>query len=192
MNRMMTKTSGKQGDTVLSSRIDTERLVLRKPRASDGPRLHHAYTTDPEVTRHLVWRPHQALSETQQFVAACIQAWQERTHFPYVITLHCDEHEPIGMLEARPRGHIVDMGFVLARQHWQRGIMPEALTALTELCLARPEKYRVQASCDVDNLASARLLEKCGFRKEGRLERHAIHPNLGPEPRACFMYVRCR
>lgn len=176
---------------MLPPRIETERLLLREPRSNDGPLLYRAYTTDPEVARYTIWRPHQSPSETQEYVDACIQAWQERTHFPYVVTLHRDEHPPIGMLEARPRGHMVDMGYVLARRYWQRGIMPEALTALTELCLAQPGIYRVQATCDVENLASARLLEKCGFRKEGRLERHALHPNISPEPRACFMYARC-
>lgn len=188
----MSETPRDQGHTMLPSRIETERLILREPRPTDGPLLYQAYTADPEVTRYLVWRPHQALSETQQFIAACIKGWQARTHFPYVMTLQHAEHEPIGMLDARPRGHIVDVGYVLARRHWQRGIMPEALTALTEHCLAQPEIYRVQASCDVDNLASARLLEKCGFRQEGRLERYVVHPNLGDEPRACFMYALCR
>ncbi|MCE8022877.1 GNAT family N-acetyltransferase [Billgrantia aerodenitrificans] len=189
---MMSETPGNQGHTMLPSRIETERLVLRKPRPTDGPLLYQTYTSDAEVTRYLIWRPHQALAETQQFVDACIKGWQARTHFPYVLTLQREEHEPIGMLDARPRGHIVEVGYVLARRYWQRGLMPEALTTLTELCLALPETYRVQATCDVDNLASARLLEKCGFQQEGRLERYVVHPNLGAEPRDCFMYARCR
>ncbi|MCE8033275.1 N-acetyltransferase [Billgrantia tianxiuensis] len=177
---------------MLPPRIDTERLTLREPRPTDGPVLYREYTTDPEVTRYMVWRPHQAPSETQEYVDVCIRAWKERSRFPYVMTFHGDEHEPIGMLEARPRGHTVDVGYVLARRHWRKGIMPEALTALTALCLAQPEVYRVQATCDVENLASARLLEKCGFVREGRLERHMLHPNIDPEPRACFLYARCR
>ncbi|WP_369413805.1 GNAT family N-acetyltransferase [Halomonas alkalisoli] len=43
------------------------------------------------------------------------------------MSLTNDEHEPIGMVDARPRGHMVDMGYVLARQYWGQGIMPEAL-----------------------------------------------------------------
>jgi [ribosomal protein S5]-alanine N-acetyltransferase len=49
-----------------------------------------------------------------------------------------------------------------------------------------------QATCDVENLASQRALEKSGFNREGRLERYNIHPNVAAEPRACFMYAKCR
>ncbi|MCC5883913.1 MAG: GNAT family N-acetyltransferase [Halomonas sp.] len=152
---------------MLPSRIETERLVLREPRSTDGPLLYQAYTSDPEVTRYLVWRPHQALAETQQFVDVCIQAWQARSHFPYVMTLQRAEHEPIGMLEARPKGHVVEVGYVLARHYWQRGLMPEALSAVTELCLAQPEICRVQATCDVDDLDSV-VIHACAFIQSER------------------------
>ncbi|MFQ3786328.1 GNAT family N-acetyltransferase [Halomonas sp. A29] len=177
---------------MLPTSIVTTRLSLREPRVSDASRLFRAYTTDTEVTRYLVWRPHKAIKEAEEFIAICIEAWGDRSHFPYVVTLAGNEQAPIGMVEARPRGHMVDVGYVLARQFWGQGIMTEALAELTERCLAQPEYYRVQATCDVENLASARLLEKAGFSREGRLERYALHPNIGPEPRACFLYARCR
>jgi RimJ/RimL family protein N-acetyltransferase len=55
-----------------------------------------------------------------------------------------------------------------------------------------PAFHRVQATCDVENTGSWRALEKAGFVREGRLERYTIHPNTDPEPRACYMYARCR
>jgi ribosomal-protein-alanine N-acetyltransferase len=98
----------------------------------------------------------------------------------------------IGMLEARVGAHITDIGYVLARAHWGKGLMTEAVRALTDAALGSPEICRVQASCDVDNRASARVLEKSGFSCEGRLERYTIHPNIAAEPRPCFLYARCR
>ena len=47
----------------------------------------------------------------------------------------------------------------------------------------------VWATCDVDNLASARVLEKAGFEREGRLHNWIVHPNIGPEPRDCYVYA---
>lgn len=43
-----------------------------------------------------------------------------------------------------------------------------------------------------ENHSSQRTLEKAGFAREGRMERYMIHPNISAEPRACFMYSRCR
>ena len=96
------------------------------------------------------------------------------------------------MLEARTLSHIVDIGYVLAYRHWGKGLMPEAIRALAQAALAVPTFFRVQATCDIENRASARTLEKSGFVQEARLERYTIHPNMGSEPRPCFMYARCR
>jgi RimJ/RimL family protein N-acetyltransferase len=96
------------------------------------------------------------------------------------------------MLEARLQPRTVDIGYVLQRQYWGAGLMPEAIEAFSELALALPEYFRIQATCDVENAASARTLEKSGFVREGRLERHTIIPNISGEPRASFMYARCK
>ena len=55
-----------------------------------------------------------------------------------------------------------------------------------------PCMYRVWAVCDVDNVASARVLEKAGMSFEGILRRYQIHPNIGPEPRDARCYARMR
>jgi len=48
------------------------------------------------------------------------------------------------------------------------------------------------AVCDVENIASARVMEKAGLSREGVLRRWLVHPNLGPEPRDCYGYARVR
>ena len=70
--------------------------------------------------------------------------------------------------------------------------MPEAISRLSEIALALPDVFRMQAFCDVENRASQRALEKSGFLREGRHERFIIHPNMSSEPRPCFMYALCK
>lgn len=166
--------------------------MLREPREADARLVFEAYTQDPEVARYMVWRPHAALSETEAFIAGCIQAWNEGVRLPYILALREDVRQPVGMLEVCVLSHTVDIGYVLARRYWGQGLMPEAIRVLTENALALPHFFRVQATCDVENHASARTLKKCGFMLEARLERYTVHPNISPEPRACFMYARCR
>jgi [ribosomal protein S5]-alanine N-acetyltransferase len=172
--------------------LHTDRLVLREPRASDSSILFDSYTQDPEVARYMIWRPHTSLAETEEFIAGCVRDWSSGLRLPYVLTLRGAPGRAIGMLEARPRSHLLDIGYVLGRAHWGKGFMPEAIRALTDAALSTPGVFRVQATCDVDNRASARALEKSGFPREGRLERHTVHPNIDPEPRPCFLYARCR
>jgi len=51
-------------------------------------------------------------------------------------TMSRDADTAIGMIEARTLGSTVDIGYVLARAHWGRGLMPEAIRALTATALA--------------------------------------------------------
>jgi [ribosomal protein S5]-alanine N-acetyltransferase len=176
----------------LLTTFDTARLVARLPRPSDAPLLFDAYTSDPRVSRYMLWKPHKSVAETEAFVASCIAAAEAGTRFPYVLSTKDPTHEPIGMLEARPSAHKIDLGYVLAPDHWGKGYMPEAVSDLSSWALSQPMFFRVQAFCDVENKPSQRTLEKAGFTCEGRHERFVIHPNLSPEPRPCFMYARCR
>ena len=178
-------------ERLLPDVLETERLLLRKPQASDAQAIFTAYAQDPEVSKYLIWSPHTSAAMTRTFIDECISAWESGEILPYVLTLR-SSGEVLGMVEARVRGHTVDLGYVLARGHWRKGFMSEALPALTAAALSRAEIFRVQATCDVENIASALVLEKSGFRREGRLERYMVHPNVSPQPRASFMYARCR
>lgn len=177
---------------LLPTQLRTARLVLREPRQADAALIFDAYTQDPEVARNMVWRPHKAVSETEGFIAYCMQGWASGLGRPYVLAFHDSEHMPIGMLDARVFAHSIDLGYVLGRKYWGSGLMPEAVSALSDSALSVPDCFRVQATCDVENQASARTLEKSGFVREARLERYIVHPNLSDEPRPCYMYARCR
>jgi RimJ/RimL family protein N-acetyltransferase len=172
--------------------FQTARLTARLPVPSDGEHIFAAYASRPEVSRYMMWRPHADLATTVAFITDCMAAARAGTRFPYVLARSETSQVPIGMLEARPLGHKVDLGYVLAPDHWGHGYMPEAISVLAAHALNEAGFFRVQAFCDVENLPSRRALEKAGFVCEGRHERFVVHPNLDPEPRPCFMYAKCR
>jgi [ribosomal protein S5]-alanine N-acetyltransferase len=176
---------------ILPEELFTERLRLRRPELVDASAIFHAYAQDLEVCRFMIWTPHASESFTGEFIASCIEGWERGDRLPYVVTER-DSSAAIGMLEAKLHGTTVDIGYVLARLHWGKGYMPEAIQALASVALASPAVFRVHAICDTENVPSQRALEKSGFVREGRLERFTIHPNISPEPRACFMYAKCR
>jgi ribosomal-protein-alanine N-acetyltransferase len=171
--------------------IETPRLKLRAPELSDAERMFSSYTQDADVARYMVWQPHASLETTRDFIADCVAQWNAGLALPYIITLKASD-EFIGMLEARPRDHIVNIGYLLARNHWGQGLMVEAIQAFTAIALRLPGIFRVEATCDVDNRRSARALEKSGFLLEGRLARYTLLPNISTEPRDCFIYAACR
>ena len=52
-----------------------------------------------------------------------------------------------------------------------------------------PDVFCEFATCDVENLASARVVEKAGMTREGLLRRYIIHPNISGEQRDCYLYA---
>jgi ribosomal-protein-alanine N-acetyltransferase len=168
--------------------IETERLVLRKPRIEDASAIFAGWTQDKEVTRYLTWRPHQTIEQTEQFVQSCLSAWEHETRFPYMITLKVSD-QVIGMIDPRIEGSKVGIGYGAARAHWGRGYVPEATQAIIEWALQQPSIYRVYATTDVENVASQRVLEKVGMQCEGILRKYIIHPNISAVPRDSYMYA---
>jgi RimJ/RimL family protein N-acetyltransferase len=175
---------------MFQDRIVTERLILRRPVEADARDIFDAYAQDPEVSRFLVWRPHSSVDTVREFLVACIASWARGSPLTYAIT-ESGSDRVIGMIDARPDGSTVTLGYVLARPHWGKGYMPEAIAALANEAFERGHQ-RVQAFCDVDNRRSQRSLEKAGFVLEAKLERHIVHPNVSPEPRDCYLFARVR
>ncbi|MFZ5477103.1 MAG: GNAT family N-acetyltransferase [Myxococcota bacterium] len=165
-------------------------MRLRLPRLDDAPVLFERYCRDPEVCRYMTWRPHLSDVETRAFLATVEEAWRtgvgERA---WAITERGDDR-PIGMIGARAH-HGYVLGYVLARAWWGRGIVTEAARAVVAEAF-RQGAWRVWAFCDVENVASARVMEKAGMQLEGVLRRYVVHPNLGPQPRDCAVWAVVR
>ena len=168
-------------------RFETERLVLRIPRTDDAPAIFAAYAQDIEVTRYLTWRPHKNLEETYSIIERILKLWKEGNAYSYAIALK-DSEAVIGMIALHPDDFKVGLGYVLARPHWGKGYMTEAVRVLANWLLEQPEIYRVFAVCDVENFASARVMEKAGMIREGILLRNSMHPNVSNEPRDSYIY----
>jgi lincosamide nucleotidyltransferase A/C/D/E len=150
------------------------------------------WTQDPAVTRYLTWSPHRAVDQTRRFIQGCLEAWRGDARKVWVITRFGAEDEPIGLIELRTEAHRAELGYVLARAAWGQGVMTEVAQTLAQLALHELPIARVAAWCDVDNRASARVLEKAGLLREGRLRRYVLHPNVSDEPRDVNVYARTR
>jgi RimJ/RimL family protein N-acetyltransferase len=171
--------------------IRTERLLLRFPELADAVTIFDAYARDAEVTRFLTWRPNTSLAETEEFMRGRLAEIRAGRKYSWLI--NADEGtRVIGMIEFSNDGHRAAVGYVLARSEWGKGYMTEALRAVISTAFMLPRIYRVWAICDVENVGSARVLEKAGMIFEGVLKRWAVHPNIGSEPRDVRCYARTR
>lgn len=168
--------------------LETERLRMRKPALPDADEIFRQYARDAEVTKYLTWSPNRAVDETRDFLRGCLDNWDNGQSFHWVIVRKKDDRI-LGMITARVDGHKWELGYVLARAYWGRGYMTEVVKALVQWGLEQPEIQRIWAVCDLDNPASARVMEKAGMRREGVLRRWSVHPNISAEPRDSYCYA---
>jgi ribosomal-protein-alanine N-acetyltransferase len=172
--------------------IETERLVLRPPRMEDAASVFEAYAQDEEAVRYLTFTPNQTLAQTEEFMRERLRRVEQGRAFVWAITRRADG-TLIGMIELRAQqGFKADFGYALARPFWGQGLMTEALRAVLDFAFSLPGMYRVWAVCDVENVGSARVMEKAGLTFEGVLRRHTMHPNVSPEPRDVRCYAKTR
>ena len=169
-------------------RIETARLVLRKPTPTDAEAVFQRYASDREVTKFLSWRCHQSIEETKAFLECSEREWTQWASGAYLIESR--EHAKLlgstGLHFETPI--IAFTGYVLAKDAWGNGYATEALTAIVELARTLSVR-RLRASCHVENIASMRVLEKCGFVCE-KPDHYITFPNLGPIPIESLAYVR--
>jgi [ribosomal protein S5]-alanine N-acetyltransferase len=168
----------------------TARLHLRKPRPEDAPLIFAAYAQDPEVTRYLTFRPHLEVREAEEAVERFLESWRTGKSYCWLIFSR-DGEKLLGAIAARSDQGI-NLGYVLARPFWGQGFMSEALNVWWTGALSIPSVFRVWAVCDLENVASARLLERNGFRQEGVLTNWSLHPTVSEIPRDCYCYARTR
>jgi [ribosomal protein S5]-alanine N-acetyltransferase len=173
------------------SALETARLRLRPPRLDDASEIFARYAQDTEVTRYLTWRPHNRMEAVQEFLRSLLAHRERGAVLPWVVQRQIDA-QLLGVMDLRLQGSRAEIGYVFARDAWGQGFASEAARALVEWALSQPGLYRVWAVCDVDNSASARVLEKAGMVREGLLRRWTVHPNVSDEPRDCWCYARVR
>lgn len=167
------------------------RLVLRRPTVDDAPEVLRRYAGDPQVTPYLSWPTHRSMQDTVTFVGWSDAAWSDHRVGPYLI---CDAGGRIvgstGLDVETPWRAAT--GYVLARDAWGLGYATEAAGAMVALA-ARLGLARLYALCHAEHRASARVLHKLGFLREGVLRRHMVLPNLdaaGPLDVECWARTR--
>jgi len=168
MRRGETEHLGEDGFR-LPEQIETERLVLRRWQSGDLPDFYR-YAKDPEIGPKAGWKPHASMEESAakltEFIAGeevLAVVLKETGKAVGSVGLHPDKK--------RMDEGIREIGYVLARECWGRGLMPEAVRAVMDWAFREGGVSMLTVYHFPENEASGRVIEKCGFHYEGTLRR---------------------
>ena len=160
--------------------LETARLLLRKPRVSDVEAIFRRYASDPEVTRYMSWSAHRTIADTHAFLAWSDADWARWPAGSYIAFARDDQDRLLGGTGLSFQSpDLAATGYVFARDAWGHGYATESLKAMVDLARIFGVR-RLETVCHVDHRASAHVMEKCGFAREGVLHAHTEFPNLSP------------
>ena len=150
--------------------LETERLRLQPVSAAHLDDL-MAVSGDPEVTHFLPYATWAGRADAEAWLAR-VQTLEAGGSARQLVILSRADGRAIGTLllfrhDAGSRR--IELGYVLGRAHWHQGLMHEAAAAACAHAFGPLGLRRIEAEADPDNLASCRLLERLGFRREGRM-----------------------
>ncbi|QOY95477.1 GNAT family N-acetyltransferase [Massilia sp. UMI-21] len=160
--------------------LSTERLTLRPLAMQDAPDL-FAVFCDPAVVRYWSAEPWTAIGSAESAIAHALAAYRDGSELRFGIELAATGAliGTVNLHHVFPQNRRCELGYALGSAHWGKGYATEALEAALdyafhELCL-----NRIEADIDPRNAASAAVLERMGFRREGYMpERWFVHGEM--------------
>lgn len=146
--------------------IETERLILRRFKIGDAPYVFKNWASDPDNVATLTWNAHPSVSLTESLIASWVNDYSDNTDYRWCITLKGTDI-PVGGIDVT---NIIDdstceIGFVLSKSLWNKGIMTEAARAVIDYLFTKTSFTTVTAYHNIDNPASGKVLLKSGMHK---------------------------
>ncbi|MFM0213588.1 GNAT family N-acetyltransferase [Paraburkholderia sediminicola] len=150
--------------------LTTPRLILRPLRDEDAQAL-FAIWSDADAMRYFSFPAMTCFDQATDRVVRKLKTSANGQDLIFVLELRATG-EVLGdcaLFHADEQCRRAEIGFSLQRNHWGGGYMSEAASALIEHAFGTLNLRRIEADIDPRNVASARLLERLGFVREGLL-----------------------
>ena len=148
--------------------LESGRIVLRPWRENDAAAL-YKYASDPEVGPRAGWPPHKSIEESLEIIRTIFHS-----DTTWAIVLK-ETGEPLGAmgymnsdgnhLPSRAGEPLV--GYWVGKPFWNQGICTEALQLMLDHIRKTTDIRSLIGSHFIDNPASGRVMEKCGFVPTG-------------------------
>ena len=150
---------------ISDTRLTTKRLILR-PFEKDDLNDFYEYAKVDGVGQMAGWKPHENMEESAFILDLFINEkktfaleYQGKVIGSLGIEKYNEEHFP-EFKDVKAR----EIGYVLSKEYWGRGLMPEAVKEVIRWLFEEVELEAIFCGHFIWNRQSARVIEKCGFK----------------------------
>ncbi len=148
--------------------LDCDRLELRPMRVNDAEDMYE-YAKLEEVTKYLLWSPHESLSYTESYLSYVQSRYRDGAFYDWAIVLK-EEYKMIGtcgFTKIDRENNSGEIGYVINPAYSGKGYACEAVRRVLELAFNELNLNRIEAKYIIGNDASFRVMEKCNMKSEG-------------------------
>ncbi len=167
--------------------IPAGNLLLQRLRYEDAEEIFFTYASKLECTRYVSWPTHRCIKDTRDFLRYAIRAWDAGTDYSFGIRL-VNSNRLVGSIGAVHDQGKIQFGYVIAPSQWGRGYATTAARALIGVLKALPEVTQIKTFVDKENVASLRVLQKCGLVEEGTVQAYFRFVNQNNQTKDCVLF----
>jgi ribosomal-protein-alanine N-acetyltransferase len=154
----------------------SEHLILREQRVSDYEDFYN-YISKPIVKEYILSPLPNSLEDSKEELNYWNGLFYKRSGIYWAIAIKKSDRMigSIGFHEINYINNRAEISYDLTREAWGKGIMSLAMNKVLDFGFGNMGINRIQASTVKENVASIKLLERCGFQKEGVLRNYRRH-----------------
>lgn len=167
------KIEGKGMDINLFHSLEGKNIYFKSLSLSEAEQV-HSYASDEDVSRFIGWPLMKTLDETSKYIETMLNRESAGTHLYASIVLKSTE-ENIGtamIFNFDKEANKAEVGYVFHKNHWGKGYGTECVTLLSNFGFEVLNLHKLHGTVVDANIGSARILERNGFKLEGRLRDH--------------------
>ena len=151
----------------------TERLTLRRLTRYDLRDV-YAYCSDPEVSRYLLWSPHNDIRTTKQYLTLVERKYRSAEFYDWGVEYEGHIIGTCGFTSFSVADDSAQIGYVLSSAFWGRGIATEMLKRVIRYGFEELSLNRIEGRYMTENAASLAVMNKCHMALEG-VHKEAIY-----------------
>ena len=154
--------------------LKTSRLTLRELAMVDMENVHHLLSL-PETDEFNTLGIPESIQATKSIMAKWMAVQKQEPRLSYIFSIDLSEsNQFIGVIAldlGKPKYRMAEVWFKVHKEFWNRGYATEALTGVLAFGFNDLKLHRIEAGCAVENIASAKVLEKAGMSREGMMRK---------------------
>lgn len=150
--------------------IKTERLVLRKFTLDDAKEIYEGFINQDDFL-YYANKEKRTLEEEIESLNGIDEKYNNLEYYNWLITFN---NKVIGAIHLNVNNYneSVEFSYAIDDRYQGNGYMTEALESIKNFCLNEMKVNRIYGGCEINNIASKKVMEKCGFVYEGTLRNY--------------------